>query len=184
VEPSAGRLSARISPPSDFTMPWQIERPSPEPTPTGFVVKNGSKMRGRFSGAMPVPVSFTSTTTRPSPPGRTESRISFSDGWPSGIACAAFTSRLRSTCPIRCGLAATGGTSATSTTSRARWRISPCAIATEERIAPPTSAHPRASRHARTSSVLHHRARSALLRVLERSTMPAWAGSPKQRARA
>ena len=49
-------------------MPWQMDRPSPVPMPTGLVVKNGSKMRASRSGAMPVPVSCTSTSTRPGPP--------------------------------------------------------------------------------------------------------------------
>ena len=44
-------------------MPWQMDSPSPVPSPTGLVVKNGSKTRESTSGAMPMPVSVTSTTT-------------------------------------------------------------------------------------------------------------------------
>jgi hypothetical protein len=32
-------------------------RPRPVPSPTGLVVKKGSKMRSRFSGAIPQPLS-------------------------------------------------------------------------------------------------------------------------------
>ena len=56
----------RSSPPRSARMPRQIHRPSPVPTPSGLVVKNGSKMRARISGAMPAPVSRTSMITRPS----------------------------------------------------------------------------------------------------------------------
>ncbi len=38
----------------------------PSPVPDGLVVKNGRKMRSRCSGAMPTPVSLTTTTARPS----------------------------------------------------------------------------------------------------------------------
>jgi hypothetical protein len=37
--------------------------PSPVPWPAGFVVKNGSKIRSRISGATPGPVSQMSTNT-------------------------------------------------------------------------------------------------------------------------
>ena len=53
VVPPPGRLSTTISPPSARTMPWQIESPSPVPTPWGFVVKNGSKIRSRDLGRDP-----------------------------------------------------------------------------------------------------------------------------------
>ena len=46
-------------------MPWQIDSPSPVPTPMGLVVKKASKMRARSFFAMPQPVSRTSTTARP-----------------------------------------------------------------------------------------------------------------------
>jgi signal transduction histidine kinase len=39
--------------------------PRPVPTPTGLVEKNGSKMRSRFSGGMPTPVSRISARILP-----------------------------------------------------------------------------------------------------------------------
>ncbi len=60
----------------------------------------------------------------PSRPSAAESRITWSSGCPSGIACAAFTMRFTNTCPRRPSLPRTGGTSATSHTSRARGRTS------------------------------------------------------------
>ena len=53
--------------PAPVMMPWQMDSPSPVPTPTGLVVKKGSKMRPSISGGMPQPVSRTSTTTAGSP---------------------------------------------------------------------------------------------------------------------
>ena len=44
-------------------MPKTVARPSPVPLPGSFVVKNGSKMRAKFSGAMPQPVSVTRRQT-------------------------------------------------------------------------------------------------------------------------
>src|SRR6185436_1897278 len=46
-----------------FANSYTIERPRPVPrrTDIAFVVKNGSKMRERFSGAIPEPVSWTET---------------------------------------------------------------------------------------------------------------------------
>ena len=35
------------------TIRYEMSRPRPVPSPTGLVVKNGSKMRGRISGGMP-----------------------------------------------------------------------------------------------------------------------------------
>ena len=43
-----------------------MDRPRPVPLPTPLVVKNGSKMRERCSGLMPVPVSEMRTTSAPS----------------------------------------------------------------------------------------------------------------------
>ena len=44
-------------------MAFTVARPSPVPSPRGFVVTNGSKIRSRMSGATPLPWSATSTTT-------------------------------------------------------------------------------------------------------------------------
>jgi hypothetical protein len=44
------------------TIRQEMSRPSPVPSPTGFVVKNGSKMRVWTSGGIPSPVSAISTT--------------------------------------------------------------------------------------------------------------------------
>ncbi|EAU69958.1 hypothetical protein STIAU_5600 [Stigmatella aurantiaca DW4/3-1] len=102
-------LSTEISPPSPLTMLWQMDNPSPVPTPTGLVVKNGSKMRLRCSGAMPSPLSRTSPTTQgPSTPRRT-STVCRSDA-PSGMAWDALSSRLRNTWPRRASLPRTEGT--------------------------------------------------------------------------
>jgi hypothetical protein len=62
--PRPGVLRTSMVPPMDWTMEWQMASPSPVPTPTGLVVKKGSKMRCITSGLMPAPLSSTSTTTR------------------------------------------------------------------------------------------------------------------------
>ena len=46
-------------------MPCEIDSPSPVPSPTSLVVKNGSKIRPRSSGLIPGPSSSTSTTCGP-----------------------------------------------------------------------------------------------------------------------
>ena len=51
--PRPGAVSTPIRPPCAVTMPWQIERPMPVPTPCGLVVKKGSKIRRLTSGGMP-----------------------------------------------------------------------------------------------------------------------------------
>jgi hypothetical protein len=43
-------------------MPYTVERPSPVPCPTGFVVKKGSKTCWRVFRSMPSPVSVTAIT--------------------------------------------------------------------------------------------------------------------------
>ena len=42
VAPWPGALSTRTTPPLCVTIPYTVDRPSPVPWPTGFVVKNGS----------------------------------------------------------------------------------------------------------------------------------------------
>src|SRR5579884_125193 len=61
--PTPGLLSQLISPPCSLMMLRHTERPSPVPSPTGFVVKNGSKIFSIFSGEIPQPVSATVTWT-------------------------------------------------------------------------------------------------------------------------
>src|SRR5882672_1241350 len=46
-------------------MPRLTDSPSPVPLTSGFVVKNGSKIRSRCSGAMPGPVSAKAIRTPP-----------------------------------------------------------------------------------------------------------------------
>ena len=99
VLPRPISLSTAISPPSALRMPLQIQSPSPVPSPAGLVVKNGSKIRSRISGGIPTPVSRTSTTARPRPSVRVLTRISLRSVSPSGMACAALSSRFRNTWP-------------------------------------------------------------------------------------
>ena len=53
-----------MEPPNELTMPYAVESPSPEPSPSGFVVKKGSKARSMASADMPVPVSLTCMRTK------------------------------------------------------------------------------------------------------------------------
>ena len=82
-----------MRPPWRRTISWEIERPRPVPSPTGLVVKKGSKMRSMCSGAMPRPLSATAISIASS---TTEVRTRTTPV-PS-IAWAAFTIRLRNTC--------------------------------------------------------------------------------------
>jgi hypothetical protein len=43
-----------------------IAKPRPVPLPTPLVVKKGSKIRGKISGGIPLPLSCTSIPTKPS----------------------------------------------------------------------------------------------------------------------
>src|SRR6202043_4075796 len=55
---SPGLVSTSIDPPCCLTMiSWLSERPSPVPSPAGFVVKNGLNICSLTSGGMPVPLS-------------------------------------------------------------------------------------------------------------------------------
>ena len=56
--PSPGFDFTKILPLWDFTIPWTTLNPSPNPSPTSFVVKNGSKIRAAVSSDMPVPKSW------------------------------------------------------------------------------------------------------------------------------
>src|SRR5947209_4608495 len=52
--------STSMRPRCSSTMPYATDRPRPVPRPCGLVVKNGSKILGRSSCRMPVPVSMNS----------------------------------------------------------------------------------------------------------------------------
>ena len=68
--------------------------PSPVPSPSVLVVKNGSKMRSKRSGGMPGPVSRIASSTVPS--GLTVA-VTLTRPTPR-IACAALRSVLKITC--------------------------------------------------------------------------------------
>ena len=60
------RFSTEILPPSCSTTPSVTDRPRPVPSPTGFVVKNGSKIRLMSDAGMPGPESSTTmVSSRP-----------------------------------------------------------------------------------------------------------------------
>jgi hypothetical protein len=50
-------------------IPCESESPSPVPSPTGFVVKNGSKIRLRTLSGMPGPASLNQSRTPSGPRG-------------------------------------------------------------------------------------------------------------------
>src|SRR5262249_57287168 len=53
-----GSVATSILPPCCFTtMSWLIERPSPVPSPVGFVVKKGLNILSFTAGEIPVPLS-------------------------------------------------------------------------------------------------------------------------------
>ena len=102
--PGPARSPRRCSPPISVTMRWQMDSPRPVPTPTGLVVKKGSKMRSCSSGGMPRPgvVDLHPHVLAPSWPRHHADLVLVA--WPSGMAWAALTSRLRNTCPSRASL--------------------------------------------------------------------------------
>src|SRR5262245_59657241 len=62
---SPGILSTSIDRPCCLTiMSWLIDKPSPVPSPAGFVVKNGLNILSFTSGAIPVPLSRIVISTR------------------------------------------------------------------------------------------------------------------------
>ena len=101
-------------------MPWQIDRPRPVPTPLGLLVQKGSKTCSSRSGSMPLPVSSISTNTRSGPAAPVRMVMRLCCASPSGMAWAALTSRLTSTCTKRVSLPITGGMCSISRTSSAR----------------------------------------------------------------
>ncbi len=127
----------------------EMESPSPVPTPTGLVVKNGLKMRPCSTSGMPQPVSDTSTATRSAPAAWTETRISFRSEAPSAMEWAALTSRLRKTCERRTSLPSTRGTLSKRRIRRARCLISCIAISMAASSGPPIRSGCRSSRSSR-----------------------------------
>ena len=76
-----------MRPPCSRTMPWLIERPSPVPSPSGLVVKNGSNTWAASASDMPGPSSITSMAT---PSSQRRARTTTRPGRPVlAIACAA-----------------------------------------------------------------------------------------------
>ena len=74
----------------------EMAKPRPVPRPTAFVVKNGSKTRRRFSGAMPLPLS---TMRRLISSSRRSTKISIRPSEvPGEKLCAALRSRFSNTC--------------------------------------------------------------------------------------
>ncbi len=65
VVPLPTEVSSSIRPPWAATILPLTARPSPVPSPTSRVVKNGSKIRSRISAGIPCPVSRTSAITLP-----------------------------------------------------------------------------------------------------------------------
>jgi hypothetical protein len=66
VLPFPGVLSTSMWPWWAATIPRAIARPSPVPFPSGFVVKNASKICSRASDEIPTPVSLTEKYALPS----------------------------------------------------------------------------------------------------------------------
>jgi hypothetical protein len=105
VVPTPIALSTPIHPPWSRMIPYVTLSPSPVPSPTSFVVKNGSKTRSMCSASMPVPLSFTRTVTYSpsgaSTPGGGAACSRATDtatSPPSGIAWIALTSRFVNAC--------------------------------------------------------------------------------------
>lgn len=97
--PPPGRSATPRVPPWALTIPWQMLRPSPVPSPAGLVVKKGSKIRSAMAGATPGPLSAT-TRVRAGPPSAAARavRTSITRGGSTCLrACWALTIRLSST---------------------------------------------------------------------------------------
>ncbi len=95
-----------------------MARPRPVPCPTGLVVKKGSVARARTSGAMPWPVSATSSST---PPGRRRVRRVMAP--PSGMASRALMDRFMMALPRRpASPRIRGSPSSRSTMTETFWR--------------------------------------------------------------
>ncbi len=119
VEPFPSSVESRMRPPCSRTMPWLIESPSPVPSPSGLVVKNGSNTWAAMLSGIPGPLSVTSTAT---PSSQRRARTTMVPGRPvDAIAWAALLIRLTNTCWIWLGSMSGMGRSA-STSSRASTR--------------------------------------------------------------
>ena len=111
VEPWPRRLSARRRPWWASTMSRQTARPRPVPpwpeaSGQVLVEKNGSKIRRRSPGAMPIPCRSRSARQG----GRWRQAVSLRfTAPPSGIAWRALISRLSRTCWIWAGLTRANG---------------------------------------------------------------------------
>ncbi len=110
VLPRPSSLCTSMRPPWALTMSAQMESPSPLPSLLRRVEKKGSKIRARTAGGMPTPSSMTSTRTKP-PSTRVRTRRVWS-ARSSGMACAAFTKRLRNTWQSRPSMPRTRGSGA------------------------------------------------------------------------
>jgi hypothetical protein len=104
------------APPCASAIPRLTDSPSPVPSPTNFVVKNGSKIRAAASRGTPGPSSAISTNTVLSDaPVRTCSVPGLAA---ARLACSALRIRLRITCWISSRLTMMSGSSAAYCSSR------------------------------------------------------------------
>ena len=105
--PRPSSLCTSTTPPCSVTMLCTTLNPRPVPTPSSFVVKNGSQIRPSSDGEMPAPLSITFTTTN----SLSSTTVAiFSSSGASAIARSpriassawrAFTTRLSITCSSR-----------------------------------------------------------------------------------
>ena len=119
--PDVETFSTVMRPSWASMMPIQRLSPSPVPSPTGFVVKNGSNTWRRCSGGMPGPLSSTTILT-PFPLSAVRT-VSTPSRPLALMAWAAFVKRLRSTCCSWYGSAEIFG-SVDSSSATARTRLS------------------------------------------------------------
>jgi hypothetical protein len=171
----------------------------PSPSPTGRVVKNGSKTRGSASAGIPGPLSCTASTPR-GPSTSSASRSRRSAGGTCSSACSALVSRLWTICSSATGSASTvtpaagddtagvtarrrqSGASRSSTWRTASSRRTGCTRApnsgrsTARRSRPTTSPARRACRAAPTACALDREAlgEQALGRVRYSTAVSGW----------
>src|SRR2546427_523063 len=114
VAPAPGRVSRVMRPPCSFMMPWQMESPSPVPSPSRLVVKNGSKTRAASSSVIPGPESVTLTAML-SPTRRAVIQIR-PDGASLAIAWHALLITFTNTCLIWFAFTSTSGSPGSTST--------------------------------------------------------------------